>query len=79
MATGYTMLATIRSVREKGARKIIIAVPIASKDAIGKIEDEADEVFCLYTPDAFFSVGEFYDKFLQVEDTEVLKIIESKN
>jgi len=41
IATGYTMLAAINAVKKKGAKKIIVAVPVASKDTIGKIENEA--------------------------------------
>lgn len=79
IATGYTMLAAINAVKKKGAKKIIVAVPVASKDTIGKIENEAGELYCLYIPEIFFSVGGFYEDFDQVEDDEVLKILSANN
>lgn len=76
VATGSTMRAAIKSVRNQGAEKIILAVPVAPPDTIEKMEDEVDEIICLYTPQYFGAVGAFYQNFDQTTDKEVIEIIE---
>lgn len=73
IATGLTMQAAIKSVRAKGAAKIIVAVPVAARDSLEKIKQEVDEVICLDTPRFFGAVGAFYEEFGQVEDEEVVR------
>jgi putative phosphoribosyl transferase len=70
-ATGATMLAAIRAVRKEDARRIVVALPVASSDAVDTLRAEADEVTCLLTPPIFRSVGEWYDRFEQTSDAEV--------
>jgi len=79
IATGATMCAAIRYVRKKGARKVIVASPVASPEAYELIKKEADEVVCLMVPEIFFAVGEFYEDFRQVSDEEVIEILRSFN
>jgi len=75
LATGATMRAAILSARRMGAQKIIVAIPVSPKDTLKKIEQEADEVVCLYTPDVFWGVGGFYDVFYQTEDNKVIDLL----
>lgn len=75
IATGATMRAAIASLRAHGAKKIIIAVPVAPLDMIERIEQDADEVICLSVPRMFFGVGQFYDSFLQTSDEEVIALL----
>ncbi len=75
LATGATMQAALWSAREEGAKSIIAALPVASKDGLGKIIGYADEVFCLREPDHFSAVGKFYTQFPEVSDKEVLEIL----
>jgi putative phosphoribosyl transferase len=77
LATGATMMASIASARAQGAAKVIVAVPVAALDSLAKAEESADEVYCLYAPEDFMAVGEFYRDFSQVEDQEVLDILTS--
>lgn len=72
LATGATMLASIQCAKNQGASRIVVAVPVASRDALEQAEAEADEVVCLKVPDEFHAVGEFYRDFSQVEDDRVL-------
>jgi len=72
VATGNTLLATIRMLRKEHPAKIIIAVPVASENAIEKLEKEADEVICLLIPAIFMGVGAFFEDFVQVSDEEAL-------
>jgi putative phosphoribosyl transferase len=75
VATGQTMLASIKMIRDKNPRKIVVAVPVAAAEAAEKIKQEADELVCLYVPDVFYGVGMFYDDFTQVEDEEVTALL----
>lgn len=76
IATGSTMLAAIVSARAHGAKKVIVAIPVAPADGVQKISKEADEVVCLSTPDFFPGVGYFYDTFGQTEDEEVIALMQ---
>lgn len=76
LATGATMRAAIVSLRHTGAARIIVAVPVGAASAGEKIRKEADEVVCLYTPEPFYGVGQWYDDFSQTTDEEVLTILE---
>lgn len=75
IATGATMKAALRAVRKRGAREVVLAVPVAPVDAIEDLRDEVDAVVCLETPDVFGAIGYFYDDFRQVSDDEVIAIL----
>ena len=75
IATGLTMLAAIKSVKEKKAKKIIVAVPVSAKDSIEAIEKEVNEVICLQAPIFFGAVGAFYQDFGQTTDGEVIDLM----
>ncbi len=70
IATGATAIACIRQVKNSGAKKIILAVPVGPSDAAEKLEDEVDELLILETPIPFGSVGSFYQDFEQVTNEE---------
>ena len=71
IATGNTMLATIKVIRKEEPEKIIIAVPVAATEAYKKLAKEADEFICLLIAEVLYGVGAFYDDFKQVTDEEV--------
>lgn len=73
MATGNSILATLLVVRKSHPSKTIVAVPIASEQAVKKIKLKADQVVTIHIPDEFYGVGEFYQDFEQVSDTEVIE------
>lgn len=79
LATGATMRASIVSLRHAGAARIIVAVPVAAASASEKIRKEADEVVCLYMPEPFYGVGQWYDDFSQTTDEEVLALLDRAN
>lgn len=74
MATGATTLSAIKYLKRHGAG-VILAVPLASKDALEKVRREAVEVVVLDTPQPFQSVGQFYQEFEPVSDEEVVKLL----
>jgi len=75
VATGSTMQAAIEVLRQENPKKIIVATPVISRDALEKIEKQADEVVYLESPEVFFAVGEFYEDFEQMTDEEVKELL----
>jgi predicted phosphoribosyltransferase len=75
IATGSTMEAAVLSVRNRGAARVIVAVPVAPPESVRRLSRLADEVFSLLTPEAFFAVGQFYANFNQVSDREVEELV----
>lgn len=71
MATGSTMAAAVQVARHRGARRVIVAVPVAAQDAVQVMRQQADAVHCLSTPTTFRAVGEHYVDFAQVSDAQV--------
>ncbi len=76
VATGSTLLATIRLLRKGQAHRIILAVPVAAKTALDKLASEVDECICLLIPDYFTGVGAFYEDFSQTSDEEVAELLQ---
>jgi predicted phosphoribosyltransferase len=76
LASGFTMLAAARSVRESAPTKIIIAVPTASLGAIDLLAPEVDEIVCLNIRSGpSFAVADAYENWYDLTDEEVLKIL----
>ena len=55
--------------------RLILAVPVAPPAAWAWLRKFVDEIVCLYLPDTFLAVGEFYEDFAQVEDAEVVEML----
>jgi putative phosphoribosyl transferase len=77
VATGMTMQAALRSIRRRGAVRVVAAVPVASREAAAMLREEADDVVCLSAPRRFGSVGSFYRSFAQVSDADVTALLET--
>jgi predicted phosphoribosyltransferase len=76
LATGATMEAAVRSLSALGAKRIIVAVPVASVEARDRVATVADEVVCPYTPEYFSAVGQWYRDFGQTSDEEVRDLLQ---
>ena len=76
LATGSTMRAAVRSVRIRGPRRLVIAVPVAARKTCAEFGGEADEVICAITPPRFYAVGAWYEDFSQTSDEEVRHLLE---
>lgn len=76
LATGATMIAAVRAVRGLEPARIVVAVPVAPKEAVRAMRGIADEVVCLATPEPFGAVGAWYRVFDQTSDHEVRRILE---
>lgn len=79
VATGATLLATLEYLRRKNPRQLIVAVPVAARDSLHKLQAVADEVICVLAPAELRAVGEWYEDFTQVENEEVLKLMRETN
>ncbi|HEY3661594.1 MAG TPA: phosphoribosyltransferase family protein [Chthoniobacterales bacterium] len=71
LATGATMRAAARAVRQRRPARLIIAVPVASQTTCREMQSEADEVVCGLIHETFFGIGQFYENFRQTTDEEV--------
>jgi predicted phosphoribosyltransferase len=76
LATGSTMLAALRAARKAGAESVIAAAPVASHEAIALIGADADAIVVVQTPPLLASIGEWYEHFEQLEDSEVRTLLE---
>lgn len=75
IATGATMRAAVRALKERHARHIVAAAPTAAPDAHKMLQGEADEVVCLATPDPYIAVGRWYEDFTQTTDQQVTELL----
>jgi putative phosphoribosyl transferase len=75
LATGATMRAAVKALRESGAAKIVVAVPVGPPDTCREIAEEADETICLSTPEFFQAVGQYYEDFSQTSDANVRELL----
>ncbi|WP_142859364.1 phosphoribosyltransferase [Salinigranum halophilum] len=76
VATGATTIACLRQIREAGAARVVLAVPVGPPDTIERLGAEADEVLCVETPPSFMAVGQFYASFTQVSDDEAMRYLD---
>lgn len=75
LATGLTMIAAIQYLRKKRVKRITVAVPVSSQSSFETIKNMVDDIIVLFTPEPFFSVGQWYEDFSQVEDEEVTNML----
>ena len=78
LATGATMLAACRALRERGAAQIIVAVPVAARETYKRFSKEADQIICPLTPDDLGSVGRWYEEFSATSDKEVRTLLNER-
>lgn len=75
IATGATVVAAARVLRRRGARRIVLAVPVAPADSLPRLREIADDVVCALAPSRFIAVGQWYDDFAQVPDKQVCALL----
>jgi predicted phosphoribosyltransferase len=75
LATGRSALAAVRSLRRRGAARVILAAPVASREAARLLGDAADEVLCLEIPPDLWAVGAWYVDFRPTTDEEVARLL----
>jgi putative phosphoribosyl transferase len=75
IATGSSVAAAVLFLKKLKPKEIVVGVPVAPRDAVEMLSDAGNKVICLETPGPFFSIGEFYEDFEQVDDDEVKRIL----
>jgi putative phosphoribosyl transferase len=75
LATGSTMRAAVKAIRQEQPRAVIVAVPVAAAQTCREFEAEVDEIICLRTPPDFAAVGYWYEDFSQTTDLEVRELL----
>jgi predicted phosphoribosyltransferase len=76
IATGATAVAALRWARAQGPARVVFAAPVGPRSAARLLAHECDDAVVLETPSSFRAVGEWYDRFEQVADREVLEVLE---
>jgi putative phosphoribosyl transferase len=76
LATGATMLAAARALRQENPKAVVVGVPVASPQACDEFRPEVDEIVCAVTPEPFYAVGVWYQDFTQTTDEEVHQLLE---
>jgi putative phosphoribosyl transferase len=75
LATGATMRAAVAALRQRGAAKIVVAVPVGAPETCRELEELVDEIICGITPTFFQAVGQYYQDFSQTNDDEVRELL----
>jgi putative phosphoribosyl transferase len=78
LATGRSALAAVRSLRRRGAARVVLAVPVAAPESANRLRQEADEVVCVETPVGLWAVGLWYEDFRPTTDEEVTALLASE-
>lgn len=77
VATGATVRASLKALRERNPGRLILAVPVGPPQAIDELRSLADDVVVLATPEPFWAIGRFYQSFEQTTDEEVVELLEA--
>lgn len=75
LATGATMRAAAEALKEEGAGRLIVAVPVAPPETCAELGREVDRIVCAATPEPFYGVGMWYADFSQTSDAEVTELL----
>lgn len=78
IATGATVIAAARLAEDAGATHVIVAVPVASPEAVGRVSETVDRVIALKEPASFGAVGAHYEHFDQVSDEEARALLKDR-
>jgi predicted phosphoribosyltransferase len=75
LATGATMQAAVKALRQQKPGRIVVAVPTASPETCDAMRAHVDEIICAITPEPFYAVGFWYEDFSQTTDEEVRELL----
>lgn len=76
LATGASMVVALEALKRERPARVVVAVPVASRDVCQALRSKADEVVCSLTPEPFYAVGLWYEDFSQTSDEEVHELLE---
>ncbi|MFW6158834.1 MAG: phosphoribosyltransferase [Planctomycetota bacterium] len=76
LASGYTMLAAVRSARRAGAGPVTLCVPVSPIGSLGLVGPHVDQVFCFVAQERPpFAVASFYRDFSDLTDDNVRRLL----
>ena len=75
VATGASIRVALEAARHAGARRLVLAAPVATPEAVGALRPDCDEAIFLLQPEDFRAVGDYYDDFHQLDDGEVRRLM----
>lgn len=75
LATGSTMIAALHATRARSPSHLICAVPVAAPESLERVGPYADEVVCLEAPEDFRAVSLYFERFEQVDDEDVVRLL----
>ena len=76
IATGASMFASVRALRQLQPARIVVAVPVAPQSTCRKLRQEVDELVCTHSPASFYAIGQFYLDFSQLTDKQVVEFLQ---
>jgi putative phosphoribosyl transferase len=76
LATGHTARAAARSLRERGAARVILAVPVAAPRSVAELGEDVDDVVCVEAPLSLWAIGLWYEDFAPTSDEEVTALLD---
>jgi len=76
IATGSSMRAAIKALRQLKPSQLVVAIPVAPLHTCERMRSEVDEIVCVYTPENFYAIGQFYEDFSQITDQEVTQLLD---
>lgn len=79
IATGATVRAALKALRQRKPQKLVLAVAVAPPQTVRRLLTEVDEIVCLETPDPFFAIGLYYRDFSQISDEQVIALLANQN
>lgn len=77
LATGATMRAAARSLRQRQPGRLVAAVPVGAREACTALKADVDEVVCPRQPEPLVAIGIYYHHFEPVEDEQVRELLEA--
>jgi len=75
LATGASAKAAVEAIRRLGAKRVILAIPVAPRESLKSLAALADDVVCLNPARGFYGVGQYYDDFHQLSDEETIGLL----
>ncbi len=75
IATGASMMAAIKTLRQMRPAKLVLAVPVAPASTCKRLREQVDDLICVHAPERFYAIGQFYSDFTQVSDEEVIELL----
>ena len=79
IATGATMIVAARWIRKQEPKRLIIAAPVAPRQVVERLKEEADEIEVIRNPSEFKTVEQFYQEFAAVSDDHIVQIAKRRD